>query len=614
MARIGICGTFDVENYGDLLFPLIAAHELRQRLNSWDLQCYSYFAKRSAEWPYDVTSLTDLAVTVDQLRGLIVGGGHIIRFDKAIAPNYFPPSKNLHHPLSYWLTPVLLALEQGLPVVWNAPGVYGDIPAWVTPLLTAALAGSKYVAVRDEASRLALAPLASETEISVVPDTVFGIANLRDCKTLSPECSALRERIGLDRPYIVVQATAGLDAVARVLSKHAALFATYHILLLPIGPVLGDAEASVEQAFPTALRIPYWPNPLLLAELIGGAEAVIGISMHLAITSLAYGVPVFRPLQSTHGKYSPLSDFDTVYLFDADAEISSDWLRQKLGKRVPSVAVESANRQLKAHWDSIAEVFAAVPTRNVPVCIREVWQKLPGALESGALWEVKHAQAQQDIDHLHSEVAELRDIKLAQAQQTIDHLHSEIANLRNLQVAQAQQTIDRLHNEVAELRSLQFAQAQQTIDHLHIEAANLRNAQLAQAQQIIDYLHNEVADLRDIKLAQAQQTINNLHSEIADLRNVQLAQAGHTIDRLHNEVTDLRDVQLAHALHAIEHLHIEVTDLRDVQLSQAQHTINHLHTEVTALRNSLSWKLMSPFRTLVNYAQRVRKMHIKSPP
>ena len=32
--RIGIVGTFDIENFGDLLFPLVARRELEERLRS----------------------------------------------------------------------------------------------------------------------------------------------------------------------------------------------------------------------------------------------------------------------------------------------------------------------------------------------------------------------------------------------------------------------------------------------------------------------------------------------------------------------------------------------------------------------------------------------------
>ena len=408
MAAIAMCGTFDLKNYGDLLFPVIAAHELRQRLPALDLQRFSYFSKRAPEWPFDVVSLTEFAATVESLDGLIVGGGHIIRFDTDIAPGYLPPGNDLHHPLSLWLTPILLALEQGLPVIWNAPAVYGDIPAWAAPLLTAALTGSKYIAVRDAASRDALTPFARDAEICVVPDTVFGIAKLRD-ENISREYAALRQDIGLCKPYLVVQATIGLDAIARLLKKHVAIFAGYQVLLLPLGPVLGDAEKNVAHDFPTALCLPHWPNPLLLAELIGGAEAVIGVSLHLAITALAYGVPVFRPQESAHGKYRLLAGFDTIHLFDNNSEILPQLLLQKLGRTAPSPAVQKANAELKNHWDKVAAALKIHTTRSVPTCIRELWQKVPKAMETDFVFQTKLTAAQHTIRHLRIEVSDLRN-------------------------------------------------------------------------------------------------------------------------------------------------------------------------------------------------------------
>jgi hypothetical protein len=43
--QIGVCGTFDVANYGDLLFPVIAESELTERLGPLTLHRFSYGAK-----------------------------------------------------------------------------------------------------------------------------------------------------------------------------------------------------------------------------------------------------------------------------------------------------------------------------------------------------------------------------------------------------------------------------------------------------------------------------------------------------------------------------------------------------------------------------------------
>src|SRR5688572_5545437 len=42
-ARVALVGTFDVDNYGDHLFPRIAALELGRRIPGLTLDCYSPF-------------------------------------------------------------------------------------------------------------------------------------------------------------------------------------------------------------------------------------------------------------------------------------------------------------------------------------------------------------------------------------------------------------------------------------------------------------------------------------------------------------------------------------------------------------------------------------------
>ena len=178
--KIGICGTFDLQAYGDLLFPIIAEAELKRRLGEVKLYRFSYLTKAPPTWPFRVIAVAELPTIAPSLDGMLIGGGHIIRFDKAVAPGYHPPTLDVHHPAGYWLVPALIALGNGCPVAWNAPGAYGAIPEWASPLLETALQLSAYIAVRDQAARDALAQFAGERDIAVVPDTAFGLARLVD--------------------------------------------------------------------------------------------------------------------------------------------------------------------------------------------------------------------------------------------------------------------------------------------------------------------------------------------------------------------------------------------------------------------------------------------------
>ncbi|HSK75489.1 MAG TPA: polysaccharide pyruvyl transferase family protein [Thermoanaerobaculia bacterium] len=380
--QIGVAGTFDVGNYGDLLFPLVAEAELSARLGAVKLHRFSYHSRTPPDWPYRVTSVAELPQMASSLDGMLIGGGFLIRFDKEVAPGYGPPTPAIHHPTGYWLTPGLIALQQGIPLIWNAPGMHcNEIPAWADPLIELALSLSRYIAVRDRPSQEALARFTDPSRIAVVPDTAFGISRLLDGSP-SSELNRLREASGLTGPYIVIQAALGLKSFARFVKSHAHPLRDFQFLALPIGPVLGDHPAILEEDFPGVVRLPTWPHPLLLAELIGNAEAVVGHSYHLAITALTSGVPVFTPQDLSVGKYSALLDFETLYQLDAEREPDPDWFLSRVGRTAPAAAAQTRLDPLRDHWDRVAAALEDGPRATQPALGR-FWQSLPGLLEEG---------------------------------------------------------------------------------------------------------------------------------------------------------------------------------------------------------------------------------------
>lgn len=380
--QLGISGTFDVANYGDLLFPLIAEAELGDRLGRVRLHRFSYSHRTPPDWAYEVRSLADLPEAAGGLDGFIVGGGHLIRFDEAIAPGYGPPTPDIHHPTGFWLSPALVALERGLPVAWNAVGVHGPIRPWAEPLMRLAIGSSSYVAVRDEPSRQALQPFAAGPEITLVPDTAFGIGRLVDRQRPSAELRSLRGTLGLTGRYVVVQATSGLETFARFARAHPHLFGECRLLSLPIGPVHGDGDACLGSDPPGVVRLPRWPSPLLIAELVGQATAVVGTSLHLSITALAFGVPVFRPAGSDGGKYAVLSGYDGVAFLPREGEIDPRWFEARLGRGPVSPPARAALDRLSVHWDHMAAALTGGPNPRALPALGRFWQSLPGVLES----------------------------------------------------------------------------------------------------------------------------------------------------------------------------------------------------------------------------------------
>ena len=379
--HVGIVGTFDVENYGDLLFPLIAEAELRARLGDVRITAFSYHARNCAAWPYDVVSVADLPNVVGSLDALLIGGGFLIRFDKYVAPGYGPPDSSIHHPTGYWLTPALVAQQSGVPVVWNAPGMHcNDIPSWAEPILRLAIDGSAYVAVRDEPSREALARYATGGDVIAVPDTGFGIAHIAEPN--AARARAALDAAGVTKPYIVVQASTSQTWVGPFMKRHAAILADYQLVSIAISPVFGETPSALGDSWPTA-NLGDCSDPLLMAGLIAGASGVIGHSYHLAITALTAGVPVFTPVDLDEGKYTVLRAFDNVHRVSDVRAKPPQWFKTRLGKSGASVApaLRDALQRVDAHWNRVGRVIreGKTPTTHAP--IGKFWQTLPAMLE-----------------------------------------------------------------------------------------------------------------------------------------------------------------------------------------------------------------------------------------
>lgn len=354
--RVGIVGTFDVENFGDLLFPLIARHELESRVPDVELVPYSYHARDSGSWPYDVLSLARLGDDVQDLDLLLVGGGHLIRFDKTVAYGYAPPGRELHHPTAYGLMPTLLAGWTGVPVAWNAVGVSSGTPLWAQPLLAEAVQATSYTAVRDEPSAAEIRRLAPDAGVAVVPDTAFGLGAVRSS---SSEAREAMVELGLSGRYVVYQPSPDFAPYRPWLVDALRFYAAQGVTIveLPVSPCLGDVVGAVDVETPT--RSPLrWPSPLALAGLVAGAEAVIARSLHVSIAAVTAGVPVVRRESEPESKYRVLDELAGVHVVTDDAQASEPL---PLGRREVGEDVAELLRALDRHWTEIAALVGEHP-------------------------------------------------------------------------------------------------------------------------------------------------------------------------------------------------------------------------------------------------------------
>ena len=174
--RIAHFGTFDVANYGDLLFPLV----LERRL-----------AHLGAEIVH-VSPVGGAAVLCDgrpsrvsreafeaQFDAVIVGGGNILHARETSLPAYRedPETARLAY-AGLWLGASALAARLEIPLVWNAPGVPAAFGPATSPFVAWAAASCDRLAVRDSGSAHRLRSAGFAGPVSIVPDTALDVAAL----------------------------------------------------------------------------------------------------------------------------------------------------------------------------------------------------------------------------------------------------------------------------------------------------------------------------------------------------------------------------------------------------------------------------------------------------
>src|SRR5947208_6726869 len=67
---VGMAGTFDVENYGDLLFPLIAAAALKRRDQRIRVGAFSVTGKSRPAWPFEVQPVHKMSASMSALSAM----------------------------------------------------------------------------------------------------------------------------------------------------------------------------------------------------------------------------------------------------------------------------------------------------------------------------------------------------------------------------------------------------------------------------------------------------------------------------------------------------------------------------------------------------------------
>lgn len=366
MARLAHFGTFDVANYGDLLFPLIAEYRLRHLFG--EIVHVSPVGGRRIYSDVNVSCSVRSALKDDRgFDGVLVGGGNILHAGVTELPDYEAVRFSAYPDL--WMAAAQIANSQGIPLAFNAPGAPSRFLFPDRTALKKVLQGASYLSVRDARSASKLPPIGTAV-VNVVPDSALQISEVipfdgqnsldaiaeenaiqlvhgeyvavhvnsrygyKELPALASELNRIADSVGLPLCLIAIGPCHGDDELLRALAGH-----------LPNGSIIFDQPKSVTS----------------IAHAIAGSRFYVGSSLHGFITATSFGVPAYLVVdQAKQFKFSGLVD-----QLDLDAVIFGKW-----SDFVPdsnaylSPRLEFKDRHpgpsavLDAHWASVTEALS----------------------------------------------------------------------------------------------------------------------------------------------------------------------------------------------------------------------------------------------------------------
>jgi hypothetical protein len=386
-------GAFDLASYGDQLFPLVAATELGRRLDGLELLPFSPMGgvdtgdePNAATWALGPWSEARAAELAARSSLVLCGGGEIVYGDGTLYTPFYGIDRRdaLALGIDKWFIEALGPAEEGCPVVWHAPGVPAELDSATALRVRRAAERRAVVAVRDEASRRRLEAAGVEVDVEVVPDTAFLVG-----RVLTPDAlAATRERLRYanllppDGPVVVVQGnntmTPLAEDLARALDEHAP---DLQIVTVSVSPCHGD------QLFAAELRgnstrdtwdVPTTASLEEVAATIAGADCYLGVSLHGAITAVAYGRPsvTYDPFgQAKLAGFAELAGIPESRTGDP-VEAARLVARYATGG-APTTRLPDLQRTLDAYFDRLAELVERNEKDRAPL----TWTDTAAALQ-----------------------------------------------------------------------------------------------------------------------------------------------------------------------------------------------------------------------------------------
>lgn len=402
-------GAFDIENFGDLLFPDV----LRYHLDEYIDNIY-YFAPNKCIMPntdIQVNSIKEIDefCKFHEVDGIVVGGGDLAHLKKV--PMLIPQISDdwiTYEPLNLWITSSLASKKYNIPLVWNAPGCPIHFSREEVEIVSILMKNVDYISVRDDEAKKVLSSAVDPLDINVVPDTVFSISKVMPINTLN-QLFLDTELSVQKKNYIFFQCNSAISVddrkkIAQYLHKlH--LKTGIDVLLQPIGYSLGDLEIINEIAS-------FYPDEFILSSkhlnqyhilsLIAHASYYVGTSLHGFIVANSYSVP---SLAFNINKYNKTVGFAKLIHLENNVCYSVDELFKKIEEITPiqNQQKKYLQERIDGHFNIVLKTILEFKQKKATE-INEVSDCIFDNCENQQIQRIKIIQLQEEISKKQEEI------------------------------------------------------------------------------------------------------------------------------------------------------------------------------------------------------------------
>jgi polysaccharide pyruvyl transferase len=337
---LGEFGTFDVENYGDLLYPVLFERMLQQRNEIGDFHAFSPTGSASLhDSGCHTRPIRDLfSSTLESPHNLIVGGGDLLRTDwNRVASHYrsVGPQKEESSPRPMWRRWLTQKENESVDADGEFLHQYMNYPA-VGPFIidpgkssniksvaycscgvpfpfdeslkdrvAGAFNKSIFLYVRDRLSENALIRAGVRREIHVAPDLAVTLSDFFDAASEREKGRSClhQHNVNLDRRILCFQCN------PQSRKQHPELVhqlkdyqdrTACEVVLLSLGWCHGDREYLQQLAQDSGEGFKYIELHSIfdIIAVLAACDTFLGTSLHGNITAFSFGIPhVFGPIE-----------------------------------------------------------------------------------------------------------------------------------------------------------------------------------------------------------------------------------------------------------------------------------------------------------------------------